>query len=74
MNVKDVRDLIQDVLHNPMIQIFNPADVDRNMHDRLVRVVMDEMDIHDMKVEQQWRVMANRMLGSSKTCAAGAIC
>jgi hypothetical protein len=35
-------------MHNP---IFNPAGVDYNMHNRLVCAVMDEMDVHDMKVE-----------------------
>ena len=40
--------MIQGVLHNP---IFNPADVDHNMHDRLVCAVMDDMDVQDMKVE-----------------------
>jgi hypothetical protein len=32
-------------LHN---LIFNPA---HNMHDRLVRAGMDDMDVHDMKME-----------------------
>ncbi len=30
---------------------FDPADIDHNMHDRPVRDVMDEMDVHDMPVE-----------------------
>jgi hypothetical protein len=47
-NATIVRDLIQDVLHNP---IFNPANVDHNMHDRHVCAVMDDMDVHNMKVE-----------------------
>jgi hypothetical protein len=41
MNAKDNKpeDLIQDVLHN---DLFDPADIDHNMHDRLVLDVMDE--------------------------------
>jgi hypothetical protein len=36
------------MMHNP---IFNPADIDHNMHDRLISAVMDGMDVHDMKVD-----------------------
>jgi hypothetical protein len=43
--VKFIRDLIQDVLCNLI-----PPDVDHNMHDRLVRAVMDDMNVHYMKV------------------------
>ena len=48
MNATVVWDLIQEVLHN---LIFNPADVDHNMHNRLIRAVMDKMDVHEMKVD-----------------------
>ena len=48
MNATVVWDLIQDVLHN---LIFNPANVDHNMYNRLMRAIMDKMDVHDMKVE-----------------------
>jgi hypothetical protein len=48
MNATVVWDLIQDVLHN---LIFNPADIDHNMHNRLMRAVMDKTDVHVMKVE-----------------------
>ena len=48
MNATVVWDLIQDVLHN---LIFNPTNVDHNMYSRLMRAVMDKMDVHDMKVE-----------------------
>ena len=48
MNATVVWDLIQDVLHN---LIFNPADIDHNMHNRLMHAVMEKMDVHDMKVE-----------------------
>jgi uncharacterized protein YhfF len=51
MNAKVIRDLIQDVLNNP---IFNPATnirVDHTMHNRLVCAVMDDMDVHHMKME-----------------------
>jgi hypothetical protein len=48
MNATVVWDLIQDVLQN---LIFNPADIDHNMHNRLMRAVMDKTDVHVMKVE-----------------------
>jgi hypothetical protein len=48
LNAKVIRNLIQDVLHN---SIFNPANVDHYMHDRLVRSVMDDTDVHDTKTE-----------------------
>jgi hypothetical protein len=50
MNAKIVRYLIQDVLNNP---IFNPANVqvDHNKHDRLMWAVMDDMDVHYMKMK-----------------------
>ena len=48
LNAKVIRNLIQDVMHNP---IFNPANIDHYMHDRLVRSVMDDTDVHDMKME-----------------------
>jgi hypothetical protein len=60
MNAMVVWVLIQDVLHN---LIFNPADIDHNIYNRLLHAVMDKMDVHDKKV----RVMANRMIGSSNT-------
>jgi hypothetical protein len=55
MNAMVVWVLIQDVLHN---LIFNPADVDFKLHDRLVCAVMDDMDVYNMKVEGV-RVMIN---------------
>ena len=46
MNARDLKDLIQDVLHNPE---FNAADVDHNKHERLMRAVEDgQLDILDM--------------------------
>ena len=50
MNSRDLKDLIQDVLHNPE---FNAADVDhkviRNTHERLMRAVEDgQLDVLDM--------------------------
>jgi len=46
MNVQDIKDLIQDVLHN---QDFDSDEVDHDMHERLMRAVADgEMDILDM--------------------------
>jgi hypothetical protein len=48
MNATVVWDLIQDVLHN---LIFNPADIDHNMHNRLMRAVMDKTDVHVMNSE-----------------------
>jgi hypothetical protein len=41
-----LRDLMQDGLHDP---IFNPTDVDNNMHDKLVRAFMDDMDVNNME-------------------------
>jgi hypothetical protein len=37
---------MQDGLHDP---IFNPTDVDNNMHDKLVRAFMDDMDVNNME-------------------------
>ena len=49
MNARDLKDPIQDVLHNPE---FNAAEVDHNMHERLMRAVEDgQMDILDMRQE-----------------------
>ena len=46
MSAQDIKDLIQDVLHN---KEFDIDEVDHNMHDRLMRAVADgEMDILDM--------------------------
>lgn len=45
LNAQDVKDLIQKVLHNDN---FDADDVDHNMHERLMRAVADELDIHDM--------------------------
>jgi|LauGreDrversion4_2_1035121.scaffolds.fasta_scaffold647128_1 hypothetical protein len=46
MNARDLKDLIQNVLHDPE---FNAADVDHNMHARLMKAVEDgQMDILDM--------------------------
>ena len=46
MSARDLKDLIQDVLHNPE---FNADEVDHNMHERLMRAVADgQMDILDM--------------------------
>ena len=46
MSAQDIKDLIQDVLHN---KEFDVDEVDHNMHDRLMRAVADgEMDILDM--------------------------
>ena len=49
MKARDLKDLIQDVLKNPE---FDPAEVDHNMHERLMRAVEDgQMDIIDMHQE-----------------------
>lgn len=49
MKARDLKDLIQDVLKNPE---FDPAEVDHNMHERLMRAVEDgQMDILDMHQE-----------------------
>ena len=49
MKARDLKDLIQDVLQNPE---FDPAEVDHNMHERLMRAVEDgQMDILDMHQE-----------------------
>ena len=46
MSAQDIKDLIQDVLHN---KEFDIDEVDHNMHDRLMRAVADgERDILDM--------------------------
>jgi hypothetical protein len=46
MSAQDIKDLIEDVLHN---KDFDSDEVDHNMHERLMRAVADgEMDIHDM--------------------------
>ena len=45
MNAQDIKDLIQDVLHNDN---FASDDVDHNMHDRLMHAVADEIDVHNM--------------------------
>ena len=45
MNAQDIKDLIQDVLHNDN---FDSDEVDHNMHDRLMRAVADELEIHNM--------------------------
>ena len=46
MNARDLKDLIQDVLHHPE---FNAANVDHNMHERLICTVEDgQMVILDM--------------------------
>ena len=46
MNAQDIKDLIQDVLHN---EDFDFEEVDHDMHERLMRAVADgEMDILDM--------------------------
>ena len=46
MSAQDIKDLIQDVLHN---KEFDIDEVDHNMHERLMRAVADgEMDILDM--------------------------
>ena len=46
LNARDLKDLIQHVLHHPE---FDAAGVDHNMHERLMRAVEDgQMDIHDM--------------------------
>lgn len=46
MSARDVKDLIQEVLHN---EEFDSDEVDHDMHERLMRAVAEgEMDIHDM--------------------------
>ena len=46
INARDLRDLIQDLLHHPD---FNTADVDHDMHARLMRAVPEgEIEVHDM--------------------------
>ena len=46
MSAQDIKDLIEDVLHN---KDFDSDEVDHNMHERLMRAVAyGEMDIHDM--------------------------
>ena len=45
LNAQDIKDLIRDVLQN---ENFDPDEVDHNMHDRLMRAVADEMDVHEM--------------------------
>jgi hypothetical protein len=47
MSAQDIKDLIQDVLHN---KEFDVDEVDHNMHDRLMRAVAGdgEMDVLDM--------------------------
>ena len=46
MSAQDIKDLIQEVLHNPE---FNSDEVDHDMHQRLMRAVSDgEMEILDM--------------------------
>ena len=46
MSAQDIKDLIQEVLHN---KDFDSDEVDHDMHERLMRAVADgEMDIHDM--------------------------
>ena len=45
MNAQDIKDLIQDVLHNDN---FDVDEVDHNMHDRLMHAVADGMAVHDM--------------------------
>ena len=60
MNARDLKDLIQDVLHNPE---FNAADVDHNMHARLMWAVEDgQMDILDMWQEGRRRQWPTRCL------------
>ena len=47
MSAQDIKDLIEDVLHNK--DFDSDDEVDHNMHERLMRAVADgEMDIHDM--------------------------
>ena len=49
MNARDLKDLIQGVLKNPE---FNAAELDHNMHERLMLAVEDgQMDILDMSQE-----------------------
>ena len=49
MSAQDIKDLIQEVLHN---KDFDSDEVDHDMHERLMRAVADgEMDIHDMRQE-----------------------
>jgi hypothetical protein len=46
MSAQDIKDLIQEVLHN---KDFDSDEVDHDMHERLMRAVADgEMDIHNM--------------------------
>ena len=47
MNARDLKDLIQDVLHNSE---FNADDVDHNIDERLIWAVEDrQIDILDMR-------------------------
>ena len=46
MSAQDIKDLIQEVLHN---KDFDSDEVDHDMHERLMRAVADgKMDIHNM--------------------------
>lgn len=45
MNAQDIKDLIQDVLHNDN---FDADEIDHNMNDLLMHAVADGMAVHDM--------------------------
>ena len=53
MDARDLKDLIQDVVHNPK---FNSAEVDHNMLEKLMRAVEDEqMDILDLNSSNEYK-------------------
>jgi hypothetical protein len=79
MNAKVIQDLIEVVEH----PIFNPANVqvDHNTHARLVRAVMDNMDVHDMKMEgdgeQDYRLIKRKVeavLQELLACGLSTLC
>jgi len=45
MNAQDIKDLIQDVLHNDN---FDVDEIDHNMNDLLMHAVADGMAVHNM--------------------------
>ena len=67
MNPRDLKDLIQHVLHHPA---FNSAEVDHNimMHERLMRAIEDGQltrNILDMWQEQDGREVRSKMCNLS---------